>query len=235
MVREELSELFESYLQFCRFRRCATKHQTVDLRRVRWFYPMALLPLGVLIKKSKDIFLLPPENNDVQNYLQLIVNPQPPFAEGGRTYQPMATLPPERKEAERCLRCLYSALDDGRELGGENSMKYLFGELVDNIYEHSFFENAVVMAQNYSRMGFAEVCFYDDGISIAGSFRNDGMDFDDMEAIARAVNGLFTKDAERGFGLCSTANLCTNGFNGKLLIISGSGGLHMEKGHQKGY
>ncbi len=151
-----------------------------------------------------------------------------------RTYQPMATLPLEIDRSNKCLKSLYSALVDGKNLGEANPIKYLFGELVDSIYEHSLFDNAVVMAQDYEKKEFAEICFYDDGISIGGSFRDSGLDFDDLESLAEAVNGLSTKNCERGFGLSSNVGMCTEGLNGEFLV-PGAGGLYLEKGYQKGH
>ncbi|MHA1290170.1 MAG: hypothetical protein ACTSPB_22545 [Candidatus Thorarchaeota archaeon] len=209
----------------------------IDLSSLNWIYPTTLLPLGVYIKEhATGVQYVPPSNPDVSNYVNLILG----GSENGygivSSYLPMVTLPPSIQDIGSILEPLFEILNHGSEMGGATPMKYLFGELTDNIYEHSEFKNGMVMAQRYDRKGFTDICFYDDGITINGSFRNDGMGFpNDVEAIARAINGLSTKSQERGYGLQSSVRLCTEGYQGCILVISGEGALYIDESDRKGY
>lgn len=49
------------------------------------------------------------------------------------------------------------------------------------MFIHSEFETAFIMAQHYPNMGFTDVCFYDDGISIPGRFEKSDVEFDEKE------------------------------------------------------
>ncbi|NOQ55959.1 MAG: ATP-binding protein, partial [Nanohaloarchaea archaeon] len=108
-------------------------------------------------------------------------------------------------------------------------------ELVDNIYQHSDFKNALVMAQRYENKKFTEICFFDDGITIKGSFLKNGIKFNDTEAIIQALKGVSSKNKERGYGLSSNLNLFINGLGGEVLIISGIGAIYWSKTAQKIY
>ena len=72
-----------------------------------------------------------------------------------------------------------------------------------------------------------DICIFDNGIGIPGSFKESLMDSkNDYEAIFDAINGK-TTDKEKfvihGMGLKSTARLTTLGFEGEVLISSGNG------------
>ncbi len=141
----------------------------------------------------------------------------------------------ESYEATKILESIFRLHGNGKEYGGETVFKYLVSELVDNIYEHSEFENALVMAQRYEKKGIVEICFFDDGVTIAGSFKKQGMIFEDQQAIVEAVNGLSTKSKERGYGLSSNMTIFTQGMDGEILIVSGLGAIYAGKNRQKLY
>ncbi|MGH9923606.1 MAG: ATP-binding protein, partial [Nitrososphaerales archaeon] len=107
------------------------------------------------------------------------------------------------------------------------------GELVDNIYQHSEFTMALVMAQKYPKKGFVELGFFDNGITIPGSFLKQGLIYDEEEAhkaIADALKGLSSKGGkERGHGLRSSVRIFLEGLGGEVLIISGAGAVYMSK------
>jgi hypothetical protein len=83
------------------------------------------------------------------------------------------------------------------------------------------------MAQRYSKKGFVEVAFFDDGITIPGSLRKAGFNYSkDLDAIKDAVNGKSSKENyERGYGLNTNVRMCTdvNGLGGRVLVVSGRG------------
>lgn len=71
-------------------------------------------------------------------------------------------------------------------------MKFIFHELIGNIYDHSEFNNAYIMGK--SHFDYYEFSFIDDGISIPISLKDNGHVFkNDSQAIVNAINGLSTK------------------------------------------
>ena len=235
MAEIQVPEIVNNYLLFCNYRERAKSTKKIDLSWCNWLFPTTLLPLGVFIKKNKSMKYLPPHNQNVANYVDLVTGKITLEDAENKSYLPCVYLPKNRKEATDILECIFRLHNNGKEYGGETVFKYLVGELVDNIYEHSEFENALVMAQRYDQKGFVEICFFDDGITIPGSFKKQGMIFEDQQAIMEAVNGLSTKSKERGFGLSSNMTIFTKGMDGKVFIVSGRGAVYVGKSRQKVY
>lgn len=106
------------------------------------------------------------------------------------------------------------------------SVNFLLYEILINVYKHSRFNNAYLqIIANTNRN--IDICIFDDGIGIPGSFKDASIDFDnDSMALYGAINGK-TTDKEKyslhGRGLNSTARLTTLGFNGEMLLASGNG------------
>jgi len=138
-------------------------------------------------------------------------------------------LPTESEKAELILENMFSLPEIGKDCGGEHAFKYLLSELIDNIYQHSEFGCANVMAQKYPRLKFVEIAVFDNGISIPGRFEKSGIVSDDCNAIIDAINGLSTKDRERGFGLGSCAKIFTQGIMGEILLVSRKGAIYLKK------
>jgi len=109
-------------------------------------------------------------------------------------------------------------------------LKFVFHELIANIYDHSKFKNAYVMGKNDGE--FYEFSFLDDGITIPISLKK--LDFpikNDCDAVIKAINGLSSKNElgyiERGTGLNNTINIVTSGSEGEVLIVSGCALIHI--------
>ena len=156
---------------------------------------------------------------------------------GTRTYIPIQALPMSQVEGNAIVDYISRFHDRGAGYGGENAFKYMIGELTTNIYEHSGFENAFVMAQKYEKKGFMEIAFFDDGLTIPGTLKRAGFTVgEDYAAIMKAMNGLSSKKSvERGYGLYSNARLCTHGLAGRIFIASGNGALEYTATSQKTY
>ena len=103
------------------------------------------------------------------------------------------------------------------------------------MYDHAEFNNALVMAQRYDKKKFLEITFFDDGITIPGSFSKKGLKFSDSEALVQALNGLSAKSQERGYGLSSNLKILTRGLQGEMFIASGRGAIHITKNTPKLY
>jgi len=230
--------LVDSYLLFCQYREECNKNSVMDLAKCDWLYPTSLLPLIAFMKEKKDsITYNPPLLQEVNNYIKLIMGEIDPVYKLS-SYLPIVSLPSSIQEQDNVLKKIYDCHNNGKYFGGENAFKYMIGELVGNIYEHSKFNNAFVMAQHYGKRSenpFAEISFFDDGITIPGSYAKVGMVFEDDEALIRAINGLSTRGKERGFGLGTNVRLVTEGFKGQILVVSRNAAILIGKGVQNLY
>lgn len=235
--------MWSEYCRFADLRAAADKTNTLDMQSVDWVYPTTLLPLtGYLVQSTdKKLGYRPPANSGVGDYIRFMIqNPNRSLSQG-TSYVRNNFLPASRRGADAVIARIMDLQDDGKGLGGQSVFAYLIGELIDNIYEHSQFSNAMVMAQRYARKGFVEVTFYDDGITIAGSLRRAGLNYlTDIDAIKDALRGKSSKkDTERGYGLDTNVRMCTdiNGLGGKALIVSGCGAFEygQEKSDQRLY
>ncbi len=213
--------LYDDYKIFCNYRR-SVKKNIIDLSDATFFRPTTLLPLCAYATSNKT-HLVPPSDNSVREYFNIIMGGQSEKDYSSSTYLPFIHFTPYFDGINRVLDNLYK-IQNINDFGGENAFKYLVGEIVDNIYEHSEFQHAYVMAQAYKKREFMDVCFVDDGLTINGCFKKNGLlTFNDATAIVAATKGRSTKNDERGYGLSSTIKIIAEGLNGIILIVSGKG------------
>jgi len=112
-------------------------------------------------------------------------------------------------------------------------IKYIVGESVDNIIEHSESERGYIFCQSYPAKKYLDICIADSGITLLGSYRNSGNQIvtDHLEAIQAANNGVSTKnlpDAEnRGYGIITSKKMQVNGLSGNYVMLSGNA-LHLK-------
>lgn len=225
MKSSALPVVLQEYLKFCKIRKNAVDTKIIDLSPYTWFYPSSMLPLCNLLKNNRGSIAVISPHEGVTNYISVTMG----TSYGASTYIPITYLPTEQKEVSDVIAQLQKWHNNGIYYGGINAFNFLIGELIDNIYQHSEFANASVMAQRYERKGFTEISIFDDGISIPTCFENHGLySTHDANAIQKAINGLSTKDKSRGFGLNTSINLYVNGVGGSLLLVSRNGAFYME-------
>lgn len=230
MVLLEFPELLNEYLKFCRIRENSISNGIIDISSFDWFYRTSMLPLGNLIKKGKYPCFSPFDK--VTNYISILLGTS--FIKSS-SFVPITFLPKYETSAIAVINQLSEWHSGGKVYGGKNAFMFLIGELIDNIYQHSEFINASVMAQKYEKKGIAEIAILDDGISIPNCFEKNKIPFeDDSKAIQKAINGFSTKSKERGYGLNSSINLYVNGLKGKLLIVSRNGAIYKEHDENDG-
>lgn len=197
---------------------------------VSFLYPGTLLPIFNLYKTHPGVGYIPPKNSQVANYVALMGISNTP-GPAGITHCPAVSIGNDSSKTNTALKNIYRILENGRKCGGENAFKYLMGESADNILEHSQSTSAYMMGQSYARMGFTEICIFDDGISIPGIFEKTGFDFKyDCSAIKSAIMGKSTKEdvsGARGFGLGSSLKILVDGLNGEGIIISRNGAVYV--------
>lgn len=123
---------------------------------------------------------------------------------------------------------LRSRLDlNGRIFTGVN---YLISEILDNVIEHSFSHGGGIVCQDYARKGYMDICVFDNGVTIPGSYRRAKLLDDrstDAQALQTTINRrLSTKNTagsvNRGFGISSSRQMLVHGLQGEFLIFSGS-------------
>lgn len=222
-------QLVENYLKYCNYKKEFLEFNKIDLSDLDFIYPTTFVPLVNLILESSIKNIDMPRNNNVTNYILTILKKE---IDPSKTYIPLIELPVEEEKRSKILEHIYQLPKHLQFVASDdNAYSYIVNELVDNIYQHSEFTRAMVMAQKYKN--FVELCFFDNGITIAGSFNKKGMKYKDDEshiAIRDALNGLSSKEDEgRGYGLRTCMEIFLKGLDGEVWIISGSGGIYMNK------
>lgn len=224
MISMMSSALLRHYIWFCRLRQNAYNTKTLDLSGEDWFYPTQLLPVAVFLAENKGFNYIPPENPTASSYFKYITYGYKYYSPS-TTALPVLKIPLSEEGRNKILEKLID-IEKGDLVGGSDVFGYMAGELIDNVYDHSEFSVAYIMAQKYPKMRFLELCIVDNGISIPESLRKAGFDLGDWEAIREAVGGLSAKsNRERGYGLRTITHLLEKGLRGVGIIVSGEGAM----------
>ncbi len=229
----EYPPLISNYLTFCRYRTHYKKTGVLDLADAEWFYPTTLLPLADLITSlGTGLKYKSPANKGSRDYFTFIMGSPP-------QHQADTFVPIIRAERlnDTYIGQIYHLICGKQEQNPnqENTFKYIIGELVANIDEHSKCNHSIFMAQMYPKHGFLEAAFFDNGITIGGSFREAGLSdktMNDADCISAAIKGKSTKlEKGRGRGLPSTLKILKS-LNSDVLIVSGKGAIYLNRGVQ---
>ena len=221
-MRQDLvyPDILEEYFKFCKVRNSALKSKVVNLSQYNWMYPTFITPLWGLLTNN-DLACKMPRNKKVYNYFYLVLTAG--YSKGA-TYIPLQYLPKNSNDFKYILSNLQEWCNNGENYGGANAFNFVLEELMDNIYQHSDFNNACVLAQNYPSKQFAEISIFDDGISIPGCFESAGISYEsDAHAIHQAIKGVSTKHEDRGRGLNDSIDMYTRGAKAEALIVSRNG------------
>ncbi|KKN18281.1 hypothetical protein LCGC14_0957240 [marine sediment metagenome] len=217
------SVLGKEYLEYCNLKEIALNTKTLDLSNITWFFPTFLLPLGIFIKEHKEIHVIPPIDIEVSRYFNIMMNHK--IDSDKKSYIPIVEIVPNVKLIYKNLELLLSNIHKENQI----AFAYFIGELIDNIYEHSSYSKAYIMAQRYKQKKITEIGIIDNGISISGSYKAHGFNFSDIQALKEAINGLSTKSDDRGYGLRTSLKLLTRGLEAECLIISRGASLIANK------
>lgn len=219
--------------QFRNYIKIMDKHDfyndnVIDIDNCNFLSPTIVLPLVSLVF-NHDKSLKEHKNKEVNDYLLRVLG----LRENKDTTLPFRFIEKSEDNSTELTKEIISIMNPSKE--NTNALKFIFYEMIANVYDHSRFNKGLVMGQYYPNVNITDYCFMDNGISIPGSFKEFGYEFrNDCEAIVRAVNGLSTKEdddgyVERGTGLNNTVNIVTNGGRGSVLIASGNGLVQIKK------
>ena len=135
------------------------------------------------------------------------------------------------KSRYRLLETFYKRLPERKAYGGMNALQYLINELIDNIYQHSQFSKAYLGVERYDDMFM--LCICDDGITIKQSLQKIQPTIaDGSEAIKKALQGVSSKNEQRGWGLSSTVSIARHGYHAEILIVSSDGACWIKDDEQ---
>jgi anti-sigma regulatory factor (Ser/Thr protein kinase) len=216
----------------------------IDMEQITFVHPFLILPLCALIaeKIEKNVEIQFSCNEKIKSYLETILFPKgldtsilPNWQIAlekytHKTYLPVCKIPSTvnaTKVREQLLTTFENILIQQLKITGQliSVIKYLIGEAIDNITDHSEVHNGWIMAQNYPSKGYLDVCIVDNGIGINGSYtKSDNFYIEnDADALRMAINGESTKiiTETRGYGIDTSRRMLVDGMKGKYLLFSG--------------
>lgn len=206
--------------------------------------PLFILPLLVYVNGCKKVISFKYSNN----YLDTIR-----FRSGGlkseeleslafhdlmekcslKTYIPIISFPTNlkfTKERNEILSTIENLLS--RQVHAKPNvsagLKYLIGEIIDNIIEHSDSVRGYIFSQAYPTKKYLDICIADNGVSLLGSYNKMKMNLytNHLSAMKAANLGVSTKnlpDAEnRGYGIITSKKMLVDGLYGNFVMLSGN-------------
>lgn len=205
----------------------------LDLSEVKWALPCSIIlisgKLTEILSKGAEVSYNPPKNPKVKEWLSNIGFP---FGNtnDGETFVSIKHFPSNsdnKNQVNEESNLLLKKMEDKIPKNFGDSIKYILGELADNMDEHSNFTFASLMSQYYPKKEYLDIAVLDNGITIPLNFEKNNIPFDkDSEAIRKALFGEVTtkKDEKmRGFGLKSCKDISLKEIKGELHIVSRKG------------
>lgn len=220
-----------------------TKKISLDFSEVPWFLPCSMILISNKIIEIMDrgfivITYKPPKNENVRSHMEKIGFPLGNAEDGGSyvSIKHFKKDSQDQNQINKKVNELINSLEEKLPYQFGDSIKYILGELSDNIDNHSEFKRASLMAQYFPKKEIVDIAVFDNGISIPALFEKHNIQFKgDIDAIKKAVCGEVTTKQEeitRGFGLRTCKNLSTEGLKGELYIVSRKGILLFKSGKE---
>lgn len=233
MQQDNLPDLLGQYMMYNAIVEKCQSAQKIDLENAAHLRPTCLLPLLVFVKSNvPPMKLIGPLEAQLSKIVQLTLG----SSAGCVNYEPQAPFVVLPRSSSHFNPFFQRICDMCGTCGNMEKFRVMVDELTNNIYLHSRFDNAMVMAQHLSPSRNIELGIIDDGITIGGSLRNAGMMLEDGSALNAAVNGLSSrKEAGRGFGLSGSISTLIGDFNANVLLVSGQAIMHFDQHGPKGF
>ena len=161
---------------------------TINIDSCNFLTPTILLPLiSFMYNYNKSI--KDHKNPTVNEYLHKVLG----IKKHTTTTFPFRWLDETTDNSEKLTKQIIDIMESPKD--NINALKYIFHEVIANVYDHSEFNKGFVIGQYYPRLNSTDYCFMDNGISIPGSFKKSDILFkNDCDAIIQAVNGMSTRD-----------------------------------------
>lgn len=241
---EKLSSGFSAALRICKkIKGSANSNDVIDFSCAKFVTPTFIMPLLVYIKKADKCVSI----EHTEGYLNSICFNSLGVQSGSmrksefaayleqfstKRYIPLISFPAtnDRLEDKNEIMSVIESMIVKQAGLGQNivsGIKYMLGEIVDNISEHSKSECGYIIAQCYPTSKYIDICIGDTGITLLGSY--EGIPnceiTSDGEAMRAANSGISTKnlpDAEnRGYGISTTRKMLVEGMGGQYMMVSG--------------
>lgn len=204
----------------------------LDLDNPKWVDPLLVLSLSALVEQYHH-----PVSN-ISSYLETVCFPQGVSDEKAfeqtKTYIPITKIPVEDTFTLENLERLFGNkllvhLENPNRV--TDALKYMLGEIITNIQEHSKAKWGWLFAQYFRTKEVLEVIILDTGEGFRKPYEKVfDKTFSDREAIEFALQGKSIKGSERGYGLRTTRDLVTqSAFLGSFLVISGACAYYADK------
>ncbi|MCK5655403.1 MAG: hypothetical protein KAI03_03820 [Candidatus Aureabacteria bacterium] len=217
------------------------KSISLDFSEVDWVIPCSIILISnkvrcFLEKGAAYISYKPSLNQSVKKYMEAVGFPLGK-KEDGNSFVSIKHFISNKKDPSQINKEVNGLLESiERKIPGEfgSSIKYIMGELSDNVDDHSEFKSASLMAQFFPQKKNLDIAVFDDGVTIPGVFEKNNISFEtDSDSIKKAVWGEVTTKKEeevRGYGLRTCKELSLEGLKGELYIISRKGILLLKSG-----
>ena len=119
----------------------------------------------------------------------------------------------------------------------KNTLVYMTSELTTNIREHSQSKQYWILAQHWPKTQTCEIAIADTGIGYLESYKGTSYEVENHHAaIQNALQGRSSKNnVERGAGIPSTVRIFTEGYGGKVIVITGDAIQVIQNGKTEPY
>lgn len=168
----------------------------LDLSEVKWVLPCSVIlisgKLMEILKKGAEVSYLPPKNLKVKEWLPNIGFPLSKKSDGDTfvSLKHFSNNPNNKNQVNEESNALMGSMENKIPNTFGSSIKYILGELADNMDEHSNFTFASLMAQYYPKKEHLDIAVLDNGITIPFNFEKNNISFNkDSEALKKAISG----------------------------------------------
>jgi len=205
----------------------------LDLSNVKWVLPCSVIlmsgKLMEILSKGAEVSYIPPKDLSVKQWFSNIGFPLGKKLDGDTfiSIKHFSNNPQNKNQVNEEANEVLQKMEGKIPNSFGDSIRYILGELVANIDEHSNFTFASLMAQYYPKKEHLDLAVLDNGITIPFNFEKNNINFEkDFEAIKKALYGEITTKRDelmRGYGLKSCKDISLKEVKGELHIVSRKG------------
>lgn len=224
-ISGRIEELIENIAEVETVRQSNAK--TIRLETVKWVSPLSILPLIIYVKNNSIDLICEEKDPKIKSYLKTIGFPNgvEDIRDSEKSYLPIMKISCNCKDSilseyeDRIMNITNLNLSSFR-----TAVKFLTSELQENVKEHARIDHYWLLAQYWKERKICEVAIADTGIGYKESYKGTRYEVQtDLEAIKNALEGKSSKKIEeRGAGIPGILKIFTEGYGGKVVIMSGN-------------